>query len=358
VEEPNNKSYILYDRPPDLYQAMLKDIEHAKDYIYLETYKFGNDSIGNRFRNALTKKAKEGVKIKLLIDSWGAGVPLSYFSDMTRCGAEVRYYKKIVLAFDFFTKNHRRNHRKLLIIDDRITYIGSANIAGHSIKWRELQMRISGPISIHFRRNFLTSFKSYNKYLFNKFNYRKSVYFGDFEIVQDIPSIYRQRIKKKFEHLISSATKEIIIETPYFIPGFKLRKLLMDAASRGVDVKVIMPLNSDVKIVDLLRNKYLGMMHRNKVNLLFYIPTNLHAKAALFDNDTFSIGSANFDYRSFRYMYEIAIFGKNPVVVSELRKHIDETLKACIPFDYKAWMNRPLIEKIISQLLVPFRHLF
>lgn len=358
MKEENTESYTLYDHPPDLYQAMLKDIEQAKDYIYLETYKFGNDNIGNRFRNALTKKAKEGVKIKLLLDSWGAGVPLSFFTEMIRYGAEVRYFKKIVLAFDFFTKNHRRNHRKLLIIDDRITYLGSANIAGHSIKWRELQLRISGPITIHFKRNFLTSFKSYNKYLFNKFNYRKSVYFEDFEIVQDIPSIYRQRIKKKYEDLIRSAVREIIIETPYFIPGFKLRKELMDAASKGVDVKVIMPFHSDVKVVDLLRNKYLGMMHRSNVKLLFYIPTNLHAKAALFDNEIFSIGSANFDYRSFRYMYEIALFGKHPEIVSELRKHIDETLKDCIPFDYEAWMNRPVIEKIISQLLVPFRHLF
>lgn len=358
MKEQATEDYILYDHPPDLYEAMLKDIEQANDYIYLETYKFGNDSVGNRFRNALTKKAKEGVKIKLLLDSWGAGVPASFFTEMVRYGAEIRYFKKIVLAFDFFTKNHRRNHRKLLIIDDRITYLGSANIAGHSIKWRELQIRISDPVTIHFKRNFLTSFKSYNKYLFNKLNYRKSVYFGDFEIVQDIPSIYRQRIKKKFEELISKSVNEIIIETPYFIPGFKLRKLLVDAATRGLDVKVIMPLHSDVRIVDLLRNKYLGMMHRNNVQLLFYTPTNLHAKAALFDNEIFSIGSANFDYRSFRYMYEITLFGKNREIVSLLRKHIDETLKHCIPFDYEAWMNRPVIEKIISQLLVPFRHLF
>jgi cardiolipin synthase A/B len=358
MTEEKSERYRLFDHPPSLYEAMLEDIEQAREYIYIETYKFGNDSIGSRFRNALTKKAREGIKIKLLIDSWGAGIPLSYFSEMIRYGAEVRFFKKIVLAFDFFTKNHRRNHRKLLIIDDHITYIGSANIAGHSIKWRELQLRLKGKIAIHFKRSFLSSFKIFNKYIFNKFTYRKAIYYCDFEIIQDIPSIYRQRIKKKYEELIKKAKKEIIIETPYFIPGFKLRKELIEAAIRGVDVKILMPEHSDVRIVDLLRNKYLGQMHRNNVKILFYTPTNLHAKAVLIDNKIFGIGSANFDYRSFRYLHEIALFGSNAETIRLLRNHLNETLIDCIPFDYDAWKRRPIIEKALSLVLVPFRHLF
>jgi cardiolipin synthase A/B len=358
MKETKKDTYTIFDHPPALFEAMLHDIEQAKKYIFLETYKFGNDSIGSRFRNALTQKAKEGVKIKLLIDSWGAAVPLSFFSEMLRYNAEVRYFKKIVLAFDFFTKNHRRNHRKLLIIDDNIAYLGSANIAGHGIKWKELQLRLEGKIAIHFKRSFLASFKVYSKYIFNKLAYRKTIHHCHFEIVQDIPSIYRQRIKRRYEDLIRKARKEIIIETPYFVPGFKLRKKLMEAALRGVDVKIIMPEHSDVRIVDLLRNKYLGQMHRSKVRFLFYTPTNLHAKAALFDNEIVGIGSANFDYRSFRYLYEIMLFGKDKAIAGALRSHMDAIIKDCIPFDYDAWLRRPLIEKIISQLLVPFRHLF
>lgn len=337
---------------------MLEDIRQAKDYIFIETYKFGNDSVGILFRDALTKKAMEGVKIKLLIDSWGAGVAYSFFREMLQYGAEIRFFRKIVLAFDFFTKNHRRNHRKLLIIDDRIAYLGSANLAGHSIKWKELQLRAKGNIAIHLKRTFLKSFKDYRKYIFNKLSYRKVIHYCNFEIIQDIPSIYRQRIKKRYEDLIQKAQKTIVIETPYFVPGFKLRKKLMEAALRGVDVIIIMPEHSDVRMVDLLRNKYLGQMHRNKVRFLFYTPTNLHAKAALFDDEIFGIGSANFDYRSFRYMYEIMLFGKNRTIVSSLRSHIEEVIKDCIPFDYNAWLKRPIIEKIISQILVPFRHLF
>lgn len=352
------ESYTLYDQPPAIFDAMINDIMQAKDYIFIETYKFNNDVIGQRFRDALTQKAKEGIKVKLLIDSWGAGVTLSFFSEMLNYDAEVRFFSKIVITFDFFTKNHRRNHRKLLLIDDHITYIGSSNIAGHSIKWRELQLRIEGEITIHFKRTFLTSFKNYNKYHFNKFSYRKAIHFNDFEIIQDIPSIYRQKVKKHYEELINKSKKSIIIETPYFIPGFKIRKALIEAAARGVDVKIIIPEHSDIRIVDLLRNKYIIQMHCNNVNVLFFRVTNLHAKAVLFDDETFAIGSSNFDYRSFRYMHEIMLLGKNKQIIQSLKKHMDETIEQSMPFDYESCLKRPVIERIITGLLLPFRHLF
>ncbi|MDP2423892.1 MAG: phosphatidylserine/phosphatidylglycerophosphate/cardiolipin synthase family protein [Bacteroidales bacterium] len=358
MQEEPIPNYQLFSAPPALYEAMLSDIAAAKDYICLETYKFGNDSAGNRFRKALTEKSREGVNIKILIDSWGGGVPISYFSEMIRHGAEVRYFQKIVLAFDFFTKNHRRTHRKLLIIDDKISYLGSANITGYSLDWRELQIRITGDMAHCFKKIFYQNFNLYQKYIFNKLNYRKAIHCLGFEIVQDMPSIYRQRIKKKFEELIKNAQKQILIETPYFIPGFKLRKALMDAAHRGVDVKVLMPQHSDVKIVDLLRNKYLGLIHRNKVKLLLYTPNNLHAKAMLVDDEIFCITSANFDYRSFRYQHEIALLGRQKEIIKMLKSHMEETLSQCIPFNYDFFTQRPIIQKIFEILLVPFRHLF
>jgi len=148
-----------------------------------------------------------------------------------------------------------------------------------------------------------------------------------------------------------------VIETPYFLPGFMLRKALMDAAKRGVDVKVIMPKNSDVRMIDILRNKYFGLLYKNKVNLLFYVPHNLHAKLLLIDNRIFSITSANFDYRSFLYQYEIALIGKDISILSQLQDHIQETLNNSVEFNYETWLKRPLIEKIFERILVPFRHL-
>jgi cardiolipin synthase len=358
IETGNLTSFKLFDEPLMYLEAMLEDIGNAGKFIYLEIYKFSSDDIGMRFRDALIKKASEGLKIKLLIDSWGALFNDTFFEDFVKHGGEIRLFRKIKLSFDFFTKNHRRNHRKMLIIDDHIAYIGSANITGYSLQWRESVLRMTGGIAEVFKKSFLESFKSYNKYIYNKFSYKKTIIYKEFELVQDIPSIYRQQIKNKLERLISNAKYEVIIETPYFLPGYKLRKVLAQASFRGVKVTVILPQHSDVRAVDLLRNKYMGFYYENDIRMMFYTLGNLHAKAILIDNEIFGLGSPNVDYRSFRYMYEVMLFGKNAGVVSEVKQHIENTLQYSVLFDHKTWMRRPRIEKILGWILLPFRHLF
>jgi cardiolipin synthase A/B len=352
------KSVNLYDNPVLFCQAMLDDIESAKSYIYLEIYKFGNDSNGIRFRDLLAKKCLEGVQVKLLLDSWGTPPNPAFFGEITKHGGEVRHFKKIRFFLDFFTKNHRRNHRKLLIIDDHISYIGSANLTAYSMKWRELMLRLDGQIAPLFKKSFLDSYKLYQKYIFNKFAYKRIIHYNDFEIIQDLPSIYRQQVKKKYEKLIKNARSEIVIESPYFIPGFKIRRNLILAARRGVSVHIILPLHSDVRLVDFLRDKYMGFYFTNQIKIHYYRPDNLHAKCLLIDNEIFAIGSANFDYRSFRYMHEIMLVGKFKPVIDLLRTHLDETLRSCVDFDFQAWQRRPLFEKIFGWFLIPFRHLF
>jgi len=337
---------------------MLHDIEQAERYIYLEVYKFGNDEVGLLFREALTKAAARGVHVKLLLDSWGVSFDETFFKELIEHGGEVRFFRKIIYTFDFFTKNHRRNHRKFLLIDDQISYMGSANITGYSLQWRESVIRLTGGITLMFKRSFLESYKIYKRYIFNKFTYKKSKFIDQFELVEDMPSIYRQRIKTKLERLIGKAKREIIIETPYFLPGYKIRKSLADAARRGVSVKIILPRHSDVRAIDLLSSKYYGFYFSNNINLIFYSLNNLHAKVILSDEETFALGSPNVDYRSFRYQHEVMLFGTHKGIVDDVRRHINETLLNCLEFDHQSWMRRPKIEKILGWLLLPFRHMF
>jgi len=161
--------FQLFTQPPRLFEAMLEDIRNARDYICIETYRFTQDKVGVMFRDALLVKAKEKVKIRLLIDSWGGTSNDAFFAELVKLGAEVRFFKKITFSFDFFTRNHRRNHRKLFLVDDKVSYIGSANISGHSLHWRELTLRIEGSLTPLFKKTFNKSFKLYNKYIFNKF---------------------------------------------------------------------------------------------------------------------------------------------------------------------------------------------
>ncbi len=352
--------FLVIDDTLKMYNLMLNDISNARSYIFIETYKFANDHLGERFRDALTRRAKAGVKVRLMIDSWGKG-PISetFFEEMIRYGGEVKFFEKIKINTDIFTRGHRRDHRKIVVIDDEIAYIGSANITGYNLNWRELELRMKGEIAPTFRKVFEQNFESFNPYnITTKINYSRTMRFGDFEIVRDVPSIQLQRNKKRFTQMIRSAKSSIVIETPYFLPGYLLRKALMDAGKRGVDVNVIMPKHSDVRMVDLLRNKYFGMYYKNNVKLLFYSPYNLHAKLLMIDNRTFAISSANFDYRSFRYQYEISLIGQDPEVLRQLQFHVRETLASSEEFNHDRWLNRPLIEKIFEWTLLPFRHLF
>ncbi len=358
MSEHLSPSYDLFDDPLRLFNRMLDDIENAQHSIYLETYRFNNDAIGSRFREALYQQAKKGREIKILVDSWGTPGSAAYFSNITANGGELRFFKKIKITFDFFTRNHRRNHRKLLIIDDRIVYIGSANLTAYSFNWKELVLRMDHEIATVFKKVFLENYKRYNKYIYRNIPYSKPLKFKGFEVLRDAPSIIHQRIKKRYETLIKHARRKVVIETPYFLPGFLLRKILMDAAQRGVEVNVIIPHHSDVRMVDILRNKYLGGLHRAHVNILFYEGVNLHAKLLVIDGKLFSLGSANFDYRSFRYMHEITLMGKEKVILQKIEQHINDILKDCVEFDYEKWLRRPMIERVFEWILVPFRHLF
>lgn len=351
--------YQFFDDPMLFYNAMLTDIRNAKKSIYLETYKFGHQYIGIKFRDALAKKAAEGLDVRLLIDSWGgSGIPDNFFDNLTKAGGQVRYFEKIKINIDFFTRSHRRNHRKMLIIDDDISYIGSPNFTGYNLNWRESVLRMENHLLTEkLKLVFQLDYSIYNKYIIYRRSFTKPLFAGDFEILRDAPSIPRQTLKKRYEHLIKQATKEIIIETPYFLPGYVLRKLLIDAVHRGVKVKVIIPKHSDVRMADVLRNRYIGILHEKGIEFSFYTPHNLHAKIFMVDKSIFSIGSANFDYRSFRYMHEISLIGTNQSVINKITKHIHETLEYCEPFDYELWLRRPRIQKFFEWLLLPMRHL-
>lgn len=348
----------MFSDPLLYYTAMLNDIQAAKKYIYLEIYRFRNDPMGVRFRDKLLEKTKEGVKVRILVDSWGASSSQSFFQEIIHAGGEMRFFRKIRVNWDMFTKSHRRDHRKIMVVDDHITYIGSANIASYPLNWRESMFRIRGDIAPKFKLIIEENFLISNKYFYDKQAYIRSVHHGGLEILRDVPSIPYQPVKKKYLELINRAMREVTIETPYFLPGSSLRKALVDAAQRGVKVRVIIPKKSDVQMLDLLTSKYLGELVQHGVQVFFFLPQNLHAKLFLADRQHFVVGSSNFDYRSLRYQHEICLSGTHPGLVRQMINHFNETLKNSESFSYENWLRRPAMQRFFEWLLVPLRHLF
>jgi cardiolipin synthase len=347
----------LFATPAAWFEALYQDILTAEKLIYIEIYRLNNDEVGRKIVDVLSKKCKQGLDVKILVDSWGTKEDDSFFEPIILYNGEVRFFDKLKMSLDYFSKNHQRNHRKIVVIDNRILHFGSANITYYSSNWRESILRIEDPIALTFKKILLDNWKIASLEFYKKRKYIKTIKVAGYTIVRDIPSIYSQKIKKHLENEIHKARKSVEIITPYFLPGYKLRRLLILAAHRGIQVSIYVPIHSDVRLVDYLRDKYLGFLHIRNIQINFYQPTNLHAKIMIVDSEQFTIGSSNFDYRSFRYMHEIALSGNNPKIASLINKYIIDLKEDCRDFDYQKWKNRSRISKLIGWLLIPFRHL-
>lgn len=351
------ENFEIYSNNHDLYTKMLSDIEQALDFVYLETYIFDNGRVGKKFKEMLTQKAREGVKIKLLLDDIGSPVKRKHFKELEKYGGKLKFFRELKLTFDIISSNNYRDHRKILIIDNKISYIGSANISTKSIDWRDLSIRFDGEIS-----KLLTQAFNENYLIADKHSHRKKIHtiplrYKDFEIVRDVPSVRIKQIRKREIALINKAKKKIYIETPYFIPDRKLRKRLKIAVRRGVKVEIAIPEKSDVMIVNILSKKYWGRLHRAGIKIKHYRPNTLHSKMMIIDNTDFTLGSANLDNRSSIFQYEINLFGKNKQILSQLQKHAKSTIVASSNFDYERWKKRSLLQIALERLLTPFKYL-
>ena len=251
----------------------------------------------------------------------------------------------------WFGENHERNHRKLLLIDEKISYIGSINITSGCLDWRELVLKLEGTIGSHFVFSFLSHWELAGKITKKKI---KLILHKGFEILQDIPADKKMLTADKYIKLIKSAKKEILIETPYFVPPIRIRQALDRAVKRGVNVTILLPCKSDLKILDIIRNRYLGRLYMKGIKIYYYLPSNLHSKLLLVDNSFFILGSSNLDYRALVHQYEINLLGRNKKIISELRSFFNSGLKESKPFDYREYKSRSSFTKALEFSLHSF----
>lgn len=303
---------------------MLAAIAIAEHSIYLEMYIFEEDTIGYDFISELERKAKNGVKVILVLDAVGSFSLKATSIDRLRvAGAEVLFYS-------YWWK---RTHRKLLIIDDYMVFIGGVNISRHFAPWRDLQVRLSGA---KFAKNALLSFRKVYMLLGGKAP----------ELVNISPShtlllakhwFIEHGIQRKsnalrtyYQEHISSAKKNIILVTPYFIPRRWLIACLHNALLRGVEVKIIVPKHTDHALVDRVNYRYLTLIQKLGAVCLVS-PTMNHAKAMLIDSKYAIVGSQNLDALSFEHNIESGIFFEDNNMVKKLSGIISDWEKGAKP---------------------------
>lgn len=346
--------YKVMSSPEMIYKSMLEDVKKAKKEILLETYIYGDDKVGREFRDELTKKALEGVKVRVLVDAWGSSVRKKFFRKLIDAGGKVRFFRKFRHAWRIFTENHRRNHRKLLIIDKQVSYIGSINITASCLKWEELVIRINSPLTIQLKKSFN---KTWNRFNILKIKRMKGIFYEGFEILHDFPSGKMSFTGRRYIKLISKAQKEILITTPYFLPSQRIRRALRKAAKRGVEIKILLPKTSDVRILDLFRNRYLRKLCQKGIDVYYY-PKILHSKLLIIDDKFFLMGSSNLDYRSFMHQFELNLVGGDEGLISELKKHFYKNLKISELSLCEVHYNPKLFTRLFEKILEPIREFF
>ena len=297
---------------------LLADIGHAKDHIHIDMYIFDEDALGMLVADALIDKCREGVEVRLIYDDVGCwNVSHRFFERMREAGIEVRSFMPVRFP-SFTSKVNYRNHRKIIVIDGTVGYIGGMNIARRYVKgtgcqpWRDTMLRIAGGGVHALQRTFLVDWYFVDRTLLSDRRYypRSEEVTNNClaQVVTSGPVTPYPEIMQGYVRVILGAKRYLYLETPYFLPNEPVLFALKTAALGGVDVRVICPRCSDAKFVEWASRSYLREIQDAGVKVFLYEAGFLHSKMLVCDDAITTCGSTNFDFRSFENNFEANIF--------------------------------------------------
>jgi len=358
----DNRVRLLQDGPAT-YQAMFAAIGGAKDHINVESYIIEDSEVGRQFADALLERQAHGVQVNLIYDSVGAfGTASAFFARLTKADIQVLEFNPLnpLIARIPWTLNHR-DHRKLLVVDGRTAFLGGINIAsvyssgssfmknaaraGRNSGWRDTDIQIEGPVVAEFQKMFIQTWnKQHGKPLARK-DYFPDIAPQGHEMVRAIGSTPDDPYSLIYLTLISAITnaeKQVYITNAYFIPDPQLRKALLDAAGRGVDVRLILPSHSDSAMAFYAGRSYYSELLKGNVKIYERRGTPLHVKTAVVDGVWSCVGSSNLDWRSALDNDEVNAVMVGREFAQQMQAAYSSDLVASDAIELKGWERRSL----------------
>jgi cardiolipin synthase len=338
---------------------IFKEIEAAQHCVLVQFYIINDDKLGKHLQEVLINKAKQGVKIYFIYDEVGSSNLDSLFlKAMTDVGVNCsrfnpfRFHKH--LQFNF------RNHRKLIVIDNKISFIGSHNIAdqylSHNAKleqWRDTHLQIDGPAALAAQLSFIEDWHLASGNVPNlKWKPQKSTGTSKVIIIPGGPADMLETISLSFMQLIQQAEERLWIATPYFIPDLKVMGAFQLAALKGIDIKILLPKKTDSFIVTLAMQNYVAELSQLGIKFYLYEKGFMHQKVMLIDESISCIGSANLDNRSLRINFELNAIIECKELAGKVEKMLCNDLKQCKPFTKESRFFYKLLSKS-ARLLSP-----
>lgn len=326
-----NNSATVYDSGHQKFKDLFDDIATAKQYLFIQYYIIENDATGRRLAQLLAQKAREGVKVYLIYDPVGSvSTSKKFFKEMTDAGVNIKPF--IPVRFPGFgTRINWRNHRKQCVIDGKIAYVGGMNVAERYItggntfdSWRDIHMRVTGNAVMGVQRSFITdwSFMSDSVDELPEADFKiepmpRQVKDDNanlmMQLVRSGPTSQWYNIELLYLKAIGSSRRRVYLETPYFLPTEGLLNALQTASLSGCDVRILMPMRSDSAVLTFASSSYITECLRAGIKVYLYKPGMLHSKMLIIDDEIVSIGSTNFDFRSFEHNFELTmlVFSKS-----------------------------------------------
>ena len=317
----NDEVELIFDGV-EMYRRLLEDIKSAKYTIKVCYYIVKDDAVGRAFINALTVKAREGVKVRLLVDALGSrSIGHNDLKEFKKAGGKYAFFFKPSIRHLFFRINYR-NHRKIAVIDNEVGYLGGFNIAKEYLGlknrfgyWRDTQMIVRGNALAALNERFYMDWRFTTKEKLDlvqsslQHSYHRSSEGGiPIQIVNCGPESPKEEIKLAMMKMITNAKKSIYIQTPYLVPDETMIQALAMAARSGIDVRIMIPCMPDHPFVYRATLYNAGHLIAEGARVFIYDNGFLHAKTLSVDGEVCTVGTANFDVRSFRLNFETNAF--------------------------------------------------
>lgn len=371
----NNKVHVFTDGH-QLFDKLIDDINHAEKQVYVEFYTFYADDLGKRVLKALEAAAKRGVTVKVLYDLSGSrGTTYRFFAHLEELGGDAQPFNSKSNKRITTPRLNYHLHRKIVVIDQQIGYIGGFNIGDQYLGtapkfgyWRDTHLRIVGQaammLMVRFGMDWNTTCRKTDKQRidltapFKNFKVEQPTEDDDvaMQIVSSGPDNDNFAIRRGYESIISSARKYVYIQTPYLIPGEPILESLVIAARSGIDVRIMIPCMPDHPFVYRATEYYAKYLVNNGVKVYKYDNGFIHAKTMVSGNNLASVGSANQDYRSYRLNFEANAFAYSEQLTAELKAAFERDMEKSTlltPEYFAKQSNWRKFKQYFSRLLSP-----
>ena len=337
-------SYNIYDTTTEAWKGMYRAIEGAKKSIYWEVYILVDEGTGIDFFELLKRKVEEGVGVKLIVDYWGSfALSNKKIESLKESGIDIRLFSQSRNIFRGFRQwLTRRTHRKILIVDEHIGFIGGVNISKYSKNWKDIHVMLKGKVVHSLLRSFAKTYilcGGKRKDVKHLLKYKYRVENDNIDFIYDHSGRKYSRGRKKYIEALRKARERVILFSPYYLPDRQLLKEMWLARKRGVKIDLLIPLRTDLKIAKYTAYAFFSLFYKRGIRI-HLTKKMMHGKGVVVDDKWAMIGSTNIEPGSFYHNQEANVQLSDRGMVKKLKRILERWIGDAKQFDNDSWKKR------------------